>query len=412
MNHPQLLTWSDSRWLLAGAALLVLGPIPAAGAAQRAASLQEATRDAAAPTDTERELQRVLAVAGQLGDETLRWVARELGQERIVKGAPYCADAVHESIQPLTDGNRIVQRQQTRLCRDGEGRTRQDISGKDGRRTVYLRDPVAGESWVLDPERRTARRSLGVAMARTWPDEGGAGLDASAWRESAERLREWARQMAERARDVGRGTPGPSAPPMPPAAAAPAAAPVAPVAPTPPAGALLSPSTVSPVVISRTETRSDDARHQDVEIQVLRLPREMTAAAPMPGMSQLFNALPPPAVGFHAGRLAPRGPGVVSPLPARDIEGVRAHGERTTWTIEAGKLGNEKPIVITREVWTSPELMLTLLSRDSDPRSGEVIYRLQNLKRGEPEAALMKVPGDYDQSPRRAPKAPAAAPRG
>ena len=41
---------------------------------------------------------------------TLAFVADELGQERIVKGAPYCADAVHESVQPLADGNRIVHR--------------------------------------------------------------------------------------------------------------------------------------------------------------------------------------------------------------------------------------------------------------------------------------------------------------
>ena len=120
-----------------------------------------------------------------------------------------------------------------------------------------------------------------------------------------------------------------------------------------------------------------------------------------------FDA-PPPAVGFSTGRFAPRGPAVVSPLPARDIEGQRAHGERHTWTIEAGKLGNEKPIVITREVWTSPELMLTLLSRDSDPRSGEVSYRLQNLRRGEPDAGLMKVPADYEQSRRSLPRAPSA----
>ena len=51
----------------------------------------------------------------------------ELGRERVVKGAPYCADAVHETIQPLADGNRIVRKQSTRLCRDGEGRTRREV---------------------------------------------------------------------------------------------------------------------------------------------------------------------------------------------------------------------------------------------------------------------------------------------
>ena len=54
------------------------------------------------------------------------------------------------------------------------------------------------------------------------------------------------------------------------------------------------------------------------------------------------------------------------------------------------------------------ELMLTLASRDFDPRSGEVNYRLKNLKRGEPDAALMRVPADYTQPTRPPSRAPAA----
>jgi len=60
---------------------------------------------------------------------------------------------------------------------------------------------------------------------------------------------------------------------------------------------------------------------------------------------------------------------------------------------EPGRGGSRKPVEISREVWTSPELMLTVSSRDFDPRSGAVSYKLKNLKRAGPEAALMKVPG-------------------
>jgi hypothetical protein len=98
--------------------------------------------------------------------------------------------------------------------------------------------------------------------------------------------------------------------------------------------------------------------------------------------------------------LAPRGTGSTSPLGSKDFDGVPAHGERTTWVIEAGKIGNERPIQITREVWTAPELMVTVQSRDFDPRSGEVSYRLTNLKRGEPEPALMQVPAEFRKSGR------------
>jgi hypothetical protein len=108
----------------------------------------------------------------------------------------------------------------------------------------------------------------------------------------------------------------------------------------------------------------------------------------------------------HAG-----GAGDTSALPVRDFDGVRAHGERTVWTIEAGRIGNERPIQIVREVWTAPELLLTVSSRDFDPRSGEVNYRLKNLKRGEPDAELMRVPADFTRidrsgSRRSAPSAP------
>jgi hypothetical protein len=107
--------------------------------------------------------------------------------------------------------------------------------------------------------------------------------------------------------------------------------------------------------------------------------------------------------------LLPRGPGVLSPLGSKEIEGVRVDGERTTWTIEAGRMGNEEPIVITRDVWTSPELLLTVQSREFDPRSGETTYRLGKLRRGEPDPALMKVPADYDASRGGARPAPPAA---
>lgn len=293
--------------------------------------------------------------------DTIAFAAEELGRERVVKGAPYCADAEQEAVQPLADGNRIVRKQTTRLCRDGDGRTRQEVE-RGSRRVVYLRDPVSRESWVLDPERKTARRlgAWGHEMAH----------DASAWREYADRMRDWAKGFGEQGRrDAGAGRP-----------------PVPPIAPAPPVPPM-------PVVVA------EEGR----EMHVLRLEAPYP---PMPGVAPAVTPLPP-GVALRAQLGAPRGPGVASPLGTKDIEGVRANGERTTWTIEAGKVGNEKPILITRDLWTSPDLMLTVLSRDADPRVGETTYRLVRIKRGEPDAALMKVPPEYTSGPRPAPKASA-----
>jgi hypothetical protein len=82
-------------------------------------------------------------------------------------------------------------------------------------------------------------------------------------------------------------------------------------------------------------------------------------------------------------------------LAPRTLEGVRAEGTRATTTIPAGSIGNDLPIVVTSEEWTSPELQTLVLTRHNDPRSGESTYRLVNIVRAEPDASLFQVPPDY-----------------
>jgi hypothetical protein len=77
------------------------------------------------------------------------------------------------------------------------------------------------------------------------------------------------------------------------------------------------------------------------------------------------------------------------------IEGVEAEGTRTTVTIAAGEIGNERPIEIVSERWFSPELQLVVMTRNSDPRTGETTYKLTNINRSEPAKSLFEVPSDY-----------------
>ena len=84
-----------------------------------------------------------------------------------------------------------------------------------------------------------------------------------------------------------------------------------------------------------------------------------------------------------------------APLEHKTIDGVAVEGRRTTTTIPAGQVGNEQPITITSEEWRSPELNLLVLTKHSDPRSGESSYRLQNIIRAEPDRSLFMVPPDY-----------------
>jgi TonB family protein len=77
------------------------------------------------------------------------------------------------------------------------------------------------------------------------------------------------------------------------------------------------------------------------------------------------------------------------------IEGVEAEGTRTIATIPAGAIGNERPIDIISERWYSAELQTVVMSRHLDPRSGETVYRLTNIRRTEQPAHLFQVPSDY-----------------
>lgn len=86
---------------------------------------------------------------------------------------------------------------------------------------------------------------------------------------------------------------------------------------------------------------------------------------------------------------------VAEPLGRQVIEGVEAEGSRTTTIIPAGQIGNDLPINIVSEQWYSPELQLLIMTKHSDPRTGETTYRLTNINRAEPDRSMFEVPGDY-----------------
>jgi hypothetical protein len=87
----------------------------------------------------------------------------------------------------------------------------------------------------------------------------------------------------------------------------------------------------------------------------------------------------------------------VSPesLGQQTIEGVVAEGKRTTTTIPAGSMGNQRPITTVTEEWFSRDLQVIVLSTTKDPRMGETTYRLTNIQRAEPPATLFTLPADY-----------------
>ncbi|HZS07888.1 MAG TPA: hypothetical protein VFD58_23850 [Blastocatellia bacterium] len=102
-------------------------------------------------------------------DGTFKVLASKFTSGRVVKGAPYSATATTEHIQTLSDGNQIIRRNQSKLYRDGEGRTRIEqtletigrwAADGEARQGIFINDPVAGVSWSLDPRTHTAHKNI------------------------------------------------------------------------------------------------------------------------------------------------------------------------------------------------------------------------------------------------------------
>src|SRR2546427_766035 len=214
-----------------------------------------------------------------------------------VKGSPYSAEAVTETTQVLSDGNRIVRKSSSMLYRDSEGRTRREQSlmfpgDPSGHtlKTVMINDPVAGVSYSLNPDTREGRKSNNIfRFERTAPPSNSGG-DTSR-RESAVTVN----------------------------------------------GGGFAITTVGPGV-----ARSENSNFN------FKLEGEQRNA-------------------------------VKESLGTQTVEGVEAEGTRTTTTIPAGAIGNERAIEIVDERWYSPPLQTVVITSHNDPRAGENVDYLPNL---------------------------------
>jgi hypothetical protein len=88
-------------------------------------------------------------------------------------------------------------------------------------------------------------------------------------------------------------------------------------------------------------------------------------------------------------------------LGASTYEGEDTHGYRETTTIEPGVMGNDKPMVITREFWWSPRLAINLISTVDNPISGKQVFTVKDLSISEPDPNYFQVPADYKVVDRR-----------
>jgi hypothetical protein len=102
-----------------------------------------------------------------------------------------------------------------------------------------------------------------------------------------------------------------------------------------------------------------------------------------------------PVISFSGRAVSDGGKAQTEDLGSKTMEGVTVTGVRTTHTIPAGEIGNDKPITVVTEVWTSPELKTVIYSKRSDPRMGDQTFQLTNIVRAEPDPSLFTVPSDF-----------------
>jgi hypothetical protein len=108
-----------------------------------------------------------------------------------------------------------------------------------------------------------------------------------------------------------------------------------------------------------------------------------------------YLAAPPAQPGLPSDFADKAEPVKTESLGKQIIEGVEAEGTRSTITIPAGRVGNDRALEIVSERWYSPDLQVVVLSKHKDPFAGENIYRLTNISRDEPPLNLFEVPAGY-----------------
>lgn len=271
--------------------------------------------------------------AGKIGVSSYNYVyTTTIGEKELVKGAPYSATAVTESTQMLADGNRIVNKSTAFLARDGEGRTRREmtmgISSLPGGlpKMVTISDPVSKTETLLNEREQTARVMKGDHGKNVFIQQWGTkGLEQKGGAEGS---------------------------------------------------------------VLEADRKRIEADHRVVEEE-----HRVMAANQADTAAKLKLKVEAQGLAVQARDL--QGEVKHEDLGSQVIEGIACTGTRETRTIPAGAIGNERPLEITSETWKSADLHLIVLSKHNDPRFGETVYKLTDVKRDEPDSVLFQVPSNY-----------------
>ncbi|MBC3915971.1 hypothetical protein H8L32_00605 [Undibacterium sp. CY18W] len=275
-----------------------------------------------------------------------------------VKNAPYSVEIVTEKTQTLADGNQISNKTTSLSYRDNAGRTRQEVRDSKGTvQHILIVDPVDNVRYVLMPEKKTATK---IRIGKDLDDK------LASVKEKLEKMKQEGKTVQVETTRNG-----------------------------------------DEITVKRIERKNGDDKtegnketREQVQVRVIRAGGSNSdvqiAHAETLQLNGNFTDLirmGPLPMAFTDSRWTTKGN--AKDLGSRDIDGVRADGKMRSYQIPAGEIGNKNAITVSSETWYSPELQMTVYAKQSDPRTGEWSYRLNNLKRTEPAASLFSIPEGY-----------------
>jgi hypothetical protein len=317
----------------------------------------------------------------------LNWVGPRGGvMGGVVKNAPYSGEEVATTDNVLGDGTHIHNESRTKVYRDSEGRTRRESADQ-----ISIYDPVAGVAYVLNPKTMTAHK-VTVSTVRTVTTPVGTAPPGTVTTTTVGTVMHSEVPGSVGAAGGGTVTVG--------------------------TGNVIyqtehvdvtAPGTRSYAFTTSTDqiSTADATSAARLEKQVAE---KVAAAQAMDTLKaetearmevlRLADGIPGMTIGaVGLMKSDARAVAKKESLGTQMMEGVVAEGMRTTATLEMGAIGNDRPINTVSERWVSSDLQTVVMTKHSDPRTGEETFRLTNVVRSNPDPSLFELPSGYTLAP-------------
>jgi len=106
---------------------------------------------------------------------------------------------------------------------------------------------------------------------------------------------------------------------------------------------------------------------------------------------------PPASVALPPAGLSPNGTTSLTRdnLGTRTVEALELTGTRETQTVGPAVTGTNRPLVVVKEFWYSPRLGLNVVTERNDPRSGEEVFTVTDIRLSQPASRLFRLPVSF-----------------